>query len=132
MQGQVKHSQKGPFCSHSSIVSIQILKIVLHHAYYICFSTFVWENNCKLFSNQHLFLMSPTQFLLLKLTIMHIYLLMSLIVSVYLKVEILQLITDFRCLCVTTNSLSLFKQKHFKGINPLWGFLYKYCANSPR
>lgn len=98
------------------------------------------------------------QFLLLKLTKMHIYLLMSLIVSVYLKVEILQLITDFRCLCnrdyslaescvqttvmytisaasliaITSNSLSLFKQKHFKGINPLWGFLYKYCANSTR
>lgn len=100
------------------------------------------------------------QFLLLKLTKMHIYLLMSLIVSVYLKVEILQLITDFCCLCnrdnslaesgdqttvyilyiisaasliaITSNSLSLFKQKHFKGINPLWGFLYKYCANSTR
>lgn len=98
------------------------------------------------------------QFLLLKLTKMHIYLLMSLIVSVYLKVEILQLITDFRCLCnrdyslaescvqttvmytisaasliaITSNSLSLFKQKHFKGINPLRRFLYKYCANSTR
>lgn len=83
MQDRVKHSQKGPFCSHSSIVSKQILKIVLHHAYYICFSTFVWEKNCKLFSNQHLFL------LLLKLTKMHIYLLMSFIVSVYLKGEIL-------------------------------------------
>lgn len=96
--------------------------------------------------------------LLLKLTKMHIYLLMSLIVSVYLKVEILQLITDFRCFCnrenslaescvqttvmytisaasliaITSNSLSLFKQKHFKGINPLRRFLYKYCANSTR
>lgn len=67
MQGQVKHSQKGPFCSHSSIVSKQILKIVLHHAYYICFSPFVWEKNCKLFSNQHLFLLSPTIFVVVEI-----------------------------------------------------------------
>lgn len=67
MQDRVKHSQRGPFCSHSSIVSKQILKIVLHHAYYICFSTFVWEKNCKLFSNQHLFLLSPTIFVVVEI-----------------------------------------------------------------
>lgn len=91
MQDRVNHSQKGPFCSHSSIVSKQFLKIILHHAYYCTYAS--RHSFGKTIANSspiNICFCCHQQFLLLlKLTKMHIYLLMSFIVSVYLKGEIL-------------------------------------------